>query len=75
MRLSSEQPRYLVQGDWVGCGGEGEPLLKNLRSIGLWPLDLNLPIKSSITVIEDETLLTVQDFLENYDAKEPSPGP
>ncbi len=36
-RLSSEAPKYLVQGEYVGVGGDGEPLLRNVRIVGRWP--------------------------------------
>lgn len=35
-RLASDEPKYLVTGNVVGCGGDGEPLLRNLRIIGTW---------------------------------------
>jgi hypothetical protein len=35
-RLASDDPKYLVTGDLVGIGGDGEPLLRNLRIVGTW---------------------------------------
>lgn len=35
-RLSSTDPKFLVQGDYVGEGHDGEPLLGNPVVVGLW---------------------------------------
>jgi hypothetical protein len=67
-RLKLDQPRHLVQGDWIGCGGEGEPVLKNLTQIGLWPQDLPEGFKSSIVDIEGEALIAIEDVPKSADA-------
>jgi hypothetical protein len=61
-RLALGEPRHLVQGDWVGCGGEGEPVLKNIVRIGEWPRDLPIGFRSSVVDIEGETLVPVGDL-------------
>ena len=63
LRLRSGAPRHLVQGSWVGAGGEGEPLLQGLTTIGLWPEDLPDGFRSSIIEFDDETLLMIDDAL------------
>lgn len=35
-RLRSTDPKFLVQGDYVGEGHDGEPLLGNPVVVGLW---------------------------------------
>lgn len=35
-RLRSEEPKHLVQGQHVGVGHDGEPLLQNVRVVGKW---------------------------------------
>ena len=35
-RLASDAPKYLVQGDLVGEGHDGEPLLGDLAIVGEW---------------------------------------
>lgn len=35
-RLAGDDPKFLVTGDVVGEGGDGEPLLRNVRVIGHW---------------------------------------
>ncbi|MCV9963688.1 hypothetical protein OIU34_17445 [Pararhizobium sp. BT-229] len=60
-RLKLDLPRHLVQGDWVGCGGEGEPLLQRLVQIGLWPRDLPEGFRSSIVDFEGLTLVAIED--------------
>jgi hypothetical protein len=37
--LRSDEPRYLVQGDLVGEGHDGEPLLRNPKVVGMYPDD------------------------------------
>ncbi len=63
-RLQLDQPRHLVQGDWVGCGGEGEPLLQNLVRIGVWPRDLPFGFRPSIVDTEGETLVSIANAPE-----------
>jgi len=36
-RMAGKEPKYLVEGDHVGIGHDGEPLLKNLKIIGDYP--------------------------------------
>jgi hypothetical protein len=60
-RLKLDLARHLVQGDWVGCGGEGEPVLRNLVPIGLWPGDLPEGFRSSILDVEGLTLIAIDD--------------
>ncbi len=35
-RLKSDEPKFLVQGDLVGQGGDGEPLLQNVKVVGVY---------------------------------------
>ena len=35
-RLQSDAPKYLVQGEIAGWGGDGEPVLSDVRIVGLW---------------------------------------
>jgi len=35
-RLRGAEPKFLVQGEWIGVGHDGEPLLENVRIVGLW---------------------------------------
>lgn len=63
-RLQSDEPRHLVQGEWVGCGGEGEPVLRNLVHVGFWPHDLPEGFKSSIVDFDDEILVPIEDAPE-----------
>lgn len=69
-RLKLDLPRHLVQGDWVRCGGEGEPVLQNLRKIGSWPQDLPDGFRSSLVDVEGETLILVEDAAQSpHEAK------
>lgn len=61
-RLKLDLPRYLVQGDWGGCGGEGEPVLRNMVQIGLWPSDLPDGFRPSIPDIEGQPLIAIEDL-------------
>jgi hypothetical protein len=67
-RLKIDQPRHLVQGDWVGCGGEGEPVLQDLVLIGRWPDDLPAGFRTSITDFQGQTLIAIEE------APQPSTG-
>ncbi|MCZ7862679.1 hypothetical protein O9X98_14990 [Agrobacterium salinitolerans] len=60
-RLKLDLPRHLVQGDWVGCGGEGEPVLRKLVQIGIWPSDLPEGFRSSIPDMTGQTLIAIED--------------
>lgn len=70
-RLKLDVPRHLVQGDWVGCGGEGEPVLQNLVQIGQWPNDLPEGFRSSIVDLDGETTVAIEDVPQ---PTSPSPG-
>lgn len=35
-RMRSDEPKYLVTGRIVGMGGDGEPLLDDVRLVGHW---------------------------------------
>ena len=60
-RLKLGLPRHLVQGDWIGCGGDGEPLLQKIVRVGLWPDDLAEGFRSSMVDTEGETLVSVEE--------------
>lgn len=60
-RLKLDLPRHLVQGEWVGCGGEGEPLLQRLVQVGHWPHDLADGFRSSILDFDGLTLVAIED--------------
>jgi hypothetical protein len=60
-RLRSGAPRHLVQGAWVGSGGDGEPLLRGIVRIGSWPLDLPAEFRSSVLDLEDEGVIAIEE--------------
>lgn len=60
-RLRSGHPRHLVQGAWVGSGGEGEPVLRGVVRVGSWPADLPDEFRSSVLDLEDETLIAIEE--------------
>ena len=35
-RMRGNEPKYIVEGEHVGVGNDGEPLLKKLKIIGNW---------------------------------------
>lgn len=71
-RLASGEPRYLVQGDWISCGHEEEPLLRTITKIGSWPDDVPDNCLTSVSGAEGLEILSVKDAL---DALAASKGP
>jgi hypothetical protein len=37
-RLASDDPKFIVTGRETGTGGDGEPLLRDVRIVGTWPI-------------------------------------
>jgi hypothetical protein len=40
-RLRSNDPKFLVQGQYCGEGHDGEPLLSKVVVVGMWPQDFS----------------------------------
>lgn len=51
-RLASSDPKFLVQGMVVGRGGDGEPVLDDVRVVGTWH-PVNESAKSIVTMLTE----------------------
>jgi hypothetical protein len=66
-RLAGDDPKWLVEGEVVGIGGDGEPLLRKVRTIGEWPEALDDSSSLASKPISQELLMTQAQMEELAD--------